>query len=135
MLKCFLDVVVASQKIRPTGVVILAILEIISGITAIGGGFLFASFAGMMGMDIFGAFGGVISGILIAIGIASFVMAWGLLQGRSWAWTFTLILTIIGILFDLTSFNVIGLLIEGVILYYLFRPHVKAYFGKSAEVL
>ena len=126
----------SSQKVRPTGVTILAALEIISGIVAIVGGFFFATLSAMMmSTDVFGAFGVVISGVLIAIGIVSFIMAWGLLQGKSWAWTFTLILTIISLIFDLPSFNVIGLVINAIILYYLFRPHVKAYFGKSEQVL
>lgn len=125
----------SSKNVRPTGVVILAILEILSGITAIGGGFMFATFTAMAGLGDFGVFGGVLSGILIAIGIASFVMAWGLLNGKPWAWTVTLILTIIAIIFDLPSFNIIGLIIEAIILYYLFRPHVKAYFGKEQKVL
>ena len=126
----------SSQKVRPIGVTILAALEIISGIVAIVGGFFFATFSAMMmmGADMFGAFGVVISGVLIVIGIISFIMAWGLLQGKPWAWTITLILTIIHLIFDLPSFNVIGLVINGLILYYLYRPHVKAYFGKSEQV-
>jgi len=127
---------VSSQKVRPTGVTILAALEILSGIVAILGGLFFATMATMMmGTDVYGAFGVLISGVLIVIGIASFIMAWGLLQGKSWAWTITLILTIIHLIFDLPSFNVIGLVINGIILYYLFRPHVKAYFGKTEQVL
>jgi len=126
---------VSSQKVRPIGVTILGILEIISGIIAIVGGLFVATFSAMMGTEIFAAYGGVISGVLIVIGIVSFVMAWGLLAGKSWAWTITLILTIISVIFDLASFNVFGLIIEAIILYYLFRPHVKAYFGKSEQVL
>jgi multisubunit Na+/H+ antiporter MnhB subunit len=61
------------------------------------------------------AFGGVI----LAIAIASFVVAYGLLKGLGWAWTVTVILSIISII------------ISGIILYYLYRPHVKAYFGKG----
>ena len=126
----------SSQKVRPTGVTILAVLEIISGIVAILGGLFFATMAAMMiGTDVYGAFGGIISGVLIVIGLASFLMAWGQFQGKSWAWTITLILTVIHLIFDLPSFNVIGIIINAIILYYLFRPHVKAYFGKSEQVL
>ena len=62
-------------------------------------------------------------------------MAWGLLNAKSWAWTLTLILTIIFLILDLIELNVIGLIIGGVILYYLYRPHVKSYFGKEEQVL
>ena len=128
-------VAVSSERTRPTGVTILAILEIISGIIAIAGGALLTTFAGIMGLDILGAFGGVVGGIVIALGIASFVMAYGLMKGKSWAWTITLILTIISLLFDGLSFNVIGIIIDVIILYYLTRPHVKVYFGKANQPL
>jgi hypothetical protein len=125
-----------STQIRPTGVTILAILEIISGILAI----VFGTFFGVissasLGTSLFDGAApiavGLVSGVLVSIGIVSFVMAWGLLKGKSWAWTITLILTIISLIFDLPSMNIIGLIIDIVILYYLFRPHVKAYFGKA----
>ncbi len=122
------------SSVRPTGVTILAILEIISGIIAIAAGLLIATISSMIGIE-FGAIGGVISGMVIAIGVASFVMAWGLLQGKSWAWTTTLVLTIISLIFDLAGANLVGLIIDIVILYYLFRPNVKAYFGKSEQML
>ena len=91
--------------------------------------------SGMMGLDMFGGFAVLMGGGFVALGLVSFVMAWGLLEGKSWAWTITLILTIISIIFSLASFNIVGIIIDGVILYYLFRPHVKAYFGKSEAVL
>lgn len=95
---------------------------------------------GVMGMGMMGDAGGgaiisIIGGITVVLGVISFVMAWGLLKGKPWAWTITLILTIISLIFDLPSMNIIGLIIDIVILYYLFRPHVKAYFGKSAQIL
>jgi len=120
---------VSDQKVRPTGVTILAILEIISGIAYFGAGSMFATMSGMMGIDV-AAYSGAISGGMIALGIASFVMAWGLLKGKSWAWTVTLILTLIGLASNAVSFNVIGIIINAIVLYYLYRPHVKAYFGK-----
>lgn len=125
--------------VRPTGVTILAVLEIISGVIAIAMGVFFGALMGSMGvamMDFGGsAIMGVIGGIIVVLGIISFVMAWGLLKGKPWAWTVTLILTIISLVFNLPSMNIVGLIINAIILYYLFRPHVKAYFGKSAQVL
>ncbi len=78
---------------------------------------------------------GMIGGFTVILGVISFVMAWGLLKGKSWVWTITLILTIISLIFDLPSMNIIGLIIDVIILYYLFRPHVKAYFGKGQQQL
>jgi len=132
-----------STKVRPTGVTILVVLQALSGIIIIG----FATFAsvilGSMGI-VEGAStmlspGGilmwVITGIATVLGIGSFVMAWGLLRGKSWAWTWTLIFTIIHLIFDIPSTNVVGIIVDLVILYYLFRPHVKDFFGKIEQQL
>jgi hypothetical protein len=42
-------------------------------------------------------------GVLIAIGIGYLVVSYGLLKGKGWAWTVTLILSFIGILFNIIS--------------------------------
>lgn len=78
----------------------------------------------------------IIAGIGIALGIACFVLAWGLYAGRDWAWIITVILTIISIIFSLVAIgggdfvNIMTLIIDAVILYYLYRPSVKVYFGR-----
>jgi len=98
---------------RPIGVTIIAILIIIGGILLLLEG-----------------------GIFIAIAIACFVVAWGLLKGKGWAWIVTLIITIVSIIADIVSLiagsfgSIGGLIINGVIIYYLYRPSVKAYFGR-----
>ncbi len=84
----------------------------------------------------FAAFIGVIGSILIALGIASFVVAWGLLKGKGWAWTVTIIITIISLVFNALSIvsgnigAIVGIIIDGVIIYYLYRPNVKSHFGR-----
>jgi uncharacterized membrane protein (DUF2068 family) len=100
------------QTSRPLGVTIIALLAIISGI-----GFL-------------------VSIILIPLGIAFLVMAYGLWKGKGWAWTITLVLSFIGIALGLASIvtgNVVSILpviINAIIIYYLYRPDVKVFFGK-----
>jgi hypothetical protein len=79
----------------------------------------------------------VIGGVLIAIGIVSFIVAYGLLRGMGWAWTVTVILSIASIVLNAISIatgnlgGIVSIIISGIILYYLYRPHVKAYFGKA----
>jgi uncharacterized membrane protein (DUF2068 family) len=112
------------QKHRPLGVTVIAILTLIAGIAfiAIGAALLVVG----------------IGFALIAIAIAYFVMAYGLWKGKSWAWTITLILSVIGIIFAIASIAagnigaVFHIIINAVIIYYLYRPNVKAFFGKSA---
>jgi hypothetical protein len=78
----------------------------------------------------------IASAVGIAIGIACFALAWGLFGGKSWAWIITVILAIITIVFGIFALvgggfvNIINIIIAGVILYYLYRPNVKEYFGR-----
>jgi hypothetical protein len=101
---------------------------------------------------------------MIAIGIVSFIVAYGLLKGMGWAWTVTIVLSIIIILLSVITTiatvqellwlglgiilpppaaiidpsppppfgAIISIIIIGIIIYYLYRPNVKAYFGKAA---
>ena len=111
------------QKHRPLGVTIIAILTVIGGIAFIAIGTVLL----IVGIGF----------VLIAISIAYFVMAYGLWNGKRWAWTITLILSGIGIILGIASIAVgnIGavfhIILNAVIIYYLYRPNVKAFFGKS----
>jgi hypothetical protein len=104
-------------------VTVIAILSILAGI----GAFILA------------AIGGAIGVILIPIGIVYFVVAYGLLKGRPWAWTLTVIISIITIVLNvitiaiLSILSIINIVFSGIILYYLYRPHVKVYFGKTTS--
>ncbi len=75
-------------------------------------------------------------GILIIIGLAYFVVAYGLWKRLCWAWVLTLIVSVIGIIVGLGSIVVgnIGslfhVIVNAIVIYYLYRPNVKAYFGK-----
>jgi hypothetical protein len=87
-----------------------------------------------------GGLGIAFGAVLVAIAIVSFVVAYGLLKGKRWAWTVAIILSIISIVWNaitlVTAANyggIISIIISGIILYYLYRPHVKAYFGKAAR--
>jgi uncharacterized membrane protein (DUF2068 family) len=78
-----------------------------------------------------------IGAILIVIGIGYLAVSYGLLKGRKWAWSIALILSYIGIALAIISIAtgnflpIINLAINIVIVYILYRPQVKAFFGKS----
>jgi hypothetical protein len=101
-----------------------------------------------------GSVGIAIGAIVLAVGIGYLIVSYGLLKGKGWAWIVTVILTIIAIAVQIVSgitasmFNasfiddtnsfvtgiiaqIVGIAINGVILYYLYRPNVKAFFGRS----
>ncbi len=111
-----------SQKHRPLGVTIIAALTIIGGIIFLASGLVLL----IIGIGI----------ILLALGIAYMVMAYGLWKGRGWAWTITLILSAIGIVVALVSIAagnvgaIFNIIIHGIVIYYLYRPSVKMFFGK-----
>jgi uncharacterized membrane protein len=97
----------------------------------------------------------VFGAISLALGVANFVMAYGLWKGKGWAWTISIILLFIGIAVDMISISItsagvfsntgsnllgdilssiISIGISAFIVYYLYRPHVKAYFGKTITI-
>ena len=83
------------SKRRPRGVTIISILTILDGVLIV---FLGASFL---------AFGGLlIGGIVLAVGIGYLAVSYGLLNGRGWAWTVTVILSIMGIVIQIISAHV-----------------------------
>jgi hypothetical protein len=89
--------------------------------------------------SLLGGIGIAFGAVLVAIGIVSFIVAYGLLKGLGWAWTITVILSIISIVLNAISIvtgnigGIVSIIISGIILYYLYRPHVKAYFGKGVS--
>jgi hypothetical protein len=134
------------QKQRPLGVTIISILTILGGI-----GFLATGIAPLVAAPFFSvgdsnvspaALIGLSSGIgiaLLALGLAYFVMAYGLWKGKGWAWSITVVLSFIGIALGVVSIAtgnigaIFHTVINAVVLYYLYRPHVKMFFGKSTE--
>jgi hypothetical protein len=132
-------------KQRPTGVSILAVLQILGGIFFFGFGIILLILAGFVGIAGFipdvsafpafigGTILGIIGGVMLVIGVLSFVVAYGYWNGLSWAWTIGIVITVIGLIVDLVSLpqSIIGLILSGIILYYLTRPNVKRWFGKE----
>lgn len=133
------------KRSRPLGVTILAVLAGISGIFSLMGGITLMALGpaissammqqGAPGMS--GFFGGmmaILGVVLLLMGILNLVVAWGYWTGQEWAWVLGVILGIIGVIMgiiQITQGGIIGLVINAVILYYLFQPHVKEYFGRA----
>jgi len=77
---------------------------------------------------------------LVALGIASLIVSWGLLKGKRWARTITLIISFIVIIFAIISLvssgeltHIISIIIYGIIIYYMFTDKVKLFFGRVKE--
>ena len=107
----------ASQ--RPKGVTILAWSAILGGV-----------------ITLMSVLGGNFWGL---IGILNLIFGFGALALKPWAWLYGIVVQIPGILFSLALFSsgdtlllgIIGIVIYGLILYYLFTPNVKRVFGKA----
>lgn len=105
-------------------------------------------------IQFFGSVGIVIGAIVLAVGAGYLVVSYGLLKGKGWARIVAVIVTVVAIVIQVISVisssmlsqsltgdldalasgmtaHMIGIAINGVILYYLYRPNVKAYFVTS----
>jgi len=134
---------------RPTGVTILAVLQLISGLL----GTLFSAIALFLGGLI--AAGGAVSGdaqtagaggaliiitiISLVLSILALIVSFGLFTLKGWAWTLTYVIQAISIVVNVVNVfmgeNVGGaifsIVISAVIIYYLNRPNVKSAFGQA----
>jgi len=123
-----------AEKKRLTGVTVLAILNIIIGIGDITNIAPLVGIGGMIGVFWLEleAIAGLIEGILVLQGIVLFVLAYGFLGGKGWGWTLGLIFGIWDIVMGLILLpaGIIRIIYGAIIIYYLTRSHVKAFFGK-----
>ena len=94
------------------------------------------------GMGYFGMFSAVLGGIfLILFGILAaieFVIAGALFSGKHWGRVIVIVLSIISLIIGLVSmvgnlFSILGIILDVVVLWYMWRPHVIAYFNVASQ--
>lgn len=125
---------------RPLGVTLIAVLTILSGIAFFASGITAVAavpfLSGATQMLLVGL-SATTGAAFLALGIAYFVMTYGLLKGKGWAWTVTLVLSCIGLAVGFVSIvtghigSVFSIIISALIIYYIYRPNVKSFFGKT----
>ncbi len=143
---------------RPTGVTILGVLAILGGIFLLFAGTVLIGLATLASSEIAtgvtnAGYPGlssltagtittivtVLGAVILILGILYLVYGIGFFSGKGWAWTLGIIGTILGIILNIVQIalgsftSISGLIIGLIIIYYLTRPHVKAYFGKGAQ--
>lgn len=132
---------------RPTGVTILAVLAIVGGILGILFGLLATVMLAAMGA-FFAMFLGPLALLGAGLGIALVLLsvAWlatgyGYLKGLSWSWYAGLVLMAISALMALSSIftgdfgsAIIGLAVDGFVIWYLLSPPVQRWFKVSQNV-
>lgn len=147
-----------NEKKRPTGVTILAILQIIVAIIFLIGAlgmFVVAALTEIEEVkdaigeeapdwvvDNAAIFFSAMGVVFLIFAIIGFGLGYGFLKGIGLAWTLGIIFAVLNIIsaiinpiidrsFDTLGGSIIGIIIPLIIIYYLTRPHVKAFFGKA----
>ncbi|MHA2379601.1 MAG: hypothetical protein ACXADS_09995 [Candidatus Thorarchaeota archaeon] len=120
---------------KPTGVLILAILQLIGALLYIAAGALLIMVA-MEAGGLFAILAAFPALILFIVGLIGLILFYGLWATKGWAWLWTLIINLLGILGGLmrwaellTDFIALGgLIVSVIIVIYLFMPATRAHF-------
>ena len=122
----------ADEKSRPTLITIIAILYFLVGVLSIISGLVMIVGGAAVGQLVLGSMTGA---VLIVVGLVNLVIAGGFWNGWKAIWylavifgVLELIICIVGV-FSVGPLSLVGLLIEALLLYYMFRPNVKEFFG------
>ncbi|MDR4512836.1 MAG: hypothetical protein MRJ93_14145 [Nitrososphaeraceae archaeon] len=132
---------------RPIGIPVIAILMIIGGVILLFNGIAPLFLGPLISIDVSDypintlgliiTIGGL---VLVGLGIASFIVSWGLLKRKVWARTITLVISLIAIIFAIINLissedliHIIGIIVYGIIIYYLYTKKVKLFFSKVQE--
>lgn len=131
---------------RPTGVTILGVLAILAalGFLFLGAVFiagataatiLFATYPVFQSVPIalLATLAYVLGALFLIFGIVELAIAIGFFGGKGWAWTLGIVANIILLIINVLTLpgSILGLVINIIILYYLTRPRIKAFFGKG----
>jgi len=118
------------NKKLPRGILIITILTIISGILLLMmSAYAFNLLLPIGGMYLMGP------AFLLILGVTSLLAAYGLYVGKNWSWKLLLVLSgfgAAGYLLNVVNgqfISIFGVLYNSIIIYYLYRPHVKRYYG------
>ena len=133
-----------AQKVRLTGVTVVAVLNGIMSILFLLGGLILMVAAPLIGAFMpvgmpsgaaaIAAIIGIVGIVVLIFGALGIVVTWGMWSGKSWAWWLTTIFSVIGALGGLFSMpaGIAALVIYGAIIYYFTRPHVKEFYGQKS---
>lgn len=116
----------------PKGIVIIMVLTVISGVILLIMSII--SFIFLMSSGPLALMG---PAFLFILGTASILVSIGLYKRKGWSWTLLLVLSgfsAAGYLLNMVNgniFSIIGLIVNAIIIYYLYRPHVRKYFARQ----
>ena len=118
---------------RPLGVTILGALWIIGGLILLSGGLTVALFGGMA----IGTWGWILGIAFMLWGVLELILGLGSFMGWPIVWVLSVVLAVLSLaqaayaIFTQGWTYLLSALISVIILYYLFTPDVKAWFGRD----
>ena len=122
----------ADGSSRPLLITIIAILYFVAGLLAVLGGILLMVGGAAVGQLVLG---GMTGGVSLVVGLIYLVIAGGFWNGWKAIWYLAvifgfivIILCVVGLL-TTGGVSLIGLIIQALLLYYMFKPNVKEFFG------
>ena len=125
----------SASPARPTGITILAVLAGIGGVLGLFGGFI-VLFGGTI---LFGALGGLLGLAALAYAGLLVAFAYGAWTLKPWAWPLGVAVAAFGIIMSVIYIiggsgianQILSVVIDGAILYYLNQPGIKSLFGRA----
>lgn len=127
---------------RPAGITLLAIIAAFEGIILLFSGMLAIEAGGLISQNLELSLPSEVINlagwIALLLGVISLLVAYTFWFGKSWGWILGVILSaiwIIGSIADLllSPFSIFWLILNAIVLFYLTRSHVRAYFKKVSE--
>jgi lysylphosphatidylglycerol synthetase-like protein (DUF2156 family) len=128
------------KKARPNGITVLSALEVLAGVAYLLGAVALLVAGAVIPLTPLPTFLSPLAGtfglVLLILALVSFSLAYGLFTGMRWAWFWSLVFAVIGILVALVeavgSFSsaITPIVLHLIVIYYLTRPYVEAFFGK-----
>jgi hypothetical protein len=143
----------AAAAVRPTGAVVITIIETVLGVLLLLGALAAIGLAGLGGallgssnVEGGAVAGGLLAGlgivfgiILGALGALYLAIAYGVWKARSWSWMLGLVVSIIALVFGILGVSggvsigtLLQLALPGAVVYFLWQPDVKRYLGRPA---
>ncbi len=125
------------RRDRPLGVTIIGVLLFLFGLFMILGGITVGSLGDLEGLDL------AIEMVALVMGVIYLIAAFGFFKGWSFVWILTMIVVIIGIIWNILSWVIgglemdeagsllIGLIIPIIIVLYMNSSGVKTFFRRS----
>jgi hypothetical protein len=118
------------NKKLPRGILIITVLTVVSGVLLL--------IMSIYAFNLLLTLGGIYlmgPAFLFILGITSLFTGYGLYRGQNWSWKLLLVLSgfgAAGYLLNVVNgqfISIIGVIYNSVIIYYMYRPNVRRYYG------